>query len=278
MPRKDPHATDQGFLIDKSDQAVSNYIIDQATDHHLYLNNYELNAILLFLEGWSQITYNKYLCRYGSYFKFGKYGCVLPSTFNLLSKRYGSGSITGKIAYYSFTNKKLKQYIPTVKYVNVIGSFNLDQNQAVDGKGIFTDFTNRVLYLLFYQHVNSSIVLPELKNQNKTAYYATVSLPDLKSVDKDFIKDIYHKYWSKIEDAGIKSVREYRSSIDDRFPIELYSTKDGKEIYEQFSNLILKSGTISDTDKNNLIELIRKVYDIGKSVGKDKKIDLWAGK
>lgn len=274
MPRKNPHATDQGFLIDGSDQAVSNFIIRQATDHHLYLSNYELNAILLFLEGWSQIEYNKYLCRYGSYFKFGEYGCILPSTFNLFSKRYGSGSITGKIAYYSFTNKKLKQYIPSIKYVNVIGSFNLNQNQAVNGQDIFTDFKNRVLYLLFYQHVNSQSVLPEIKNQKKTAYYSTVSLPDLETVDKDFIKDIYRKYWSKIEDTGIKAVREYRGSIDNDFPIDLYNTKDGKQIYEQLNDLIDQSEKMNDKDKKSLVELIRKVFEIGVQVGKDGKIDL----
>ena len=61
-------------LIKTTDIAVANYILEQAKNWSVKLDNFELSADFAMLEGWSLDKYNKHLCNYcnaGLYFEAG---------------------------------------------------------------------------------------------------------------------------------------------------------------------------------------------------------------
>lgn len=240
-------------LIDTTETAVANYIINRSLDFHIDLTNLELGSIMAVLEGKSLSEHNKSLCHYNNYFKYGTmYQIILPDIYAKF-RDCGSEPITFPYEHVISIKPEIKTFIPSIKYQNA------------DGK-ILNEFFNNVLWCLFYHRITGEVVMPTLKKAGLKADSSYID--EMPHIEENALIYMYEHNWSMIQDAGMRLMQIYLSDVHSGFPPEIINDSDGQDLIESFRKYY---ATVDDTPAGDsyskLIALLNKSYNLGK----DKK-------
>ena len=236
-------------LINASDIAIANYIIDKGKKFSIDIDNFELNAIFAMLEGWSLTKYKKHLCRYKSnlYFEVGemwqyKNPSILAINVASAFSDYNCNKIDMYYVQYRKQNGELKKYVQHV-------------TKKERAEEYFIDFDNQVTHLLFYYNLANNIFIPEIQELG-----ATRSTQELDVNIEQIIKDSYDKYYSDIVKQSKKTEFSYAQAVSAGFSATLFnkmmSTKAGRAI------LASAEKVSKDSDKYaKVLNIVEQTYN-----------------
>lgn len=248
MSRKD--LLMQEVLINTTETAVANYIINRALDFHIDLTNLELGSIMAVLEGKSLSEHNKSLCHYDTYFKYGTmYQIILPNIYAKF-RDCGSEPITFPYEHIISIKPEIKSSIPSIKY------------KDADEK-ILNEFFNNVLWCLFYHRITGEVVMPTLKKAGLKADSSYID--EMPHVKENTLVYMYEHNWSMIQETGSKLAQSYKSDVQSGFPPEIINESDGQDLIESFRQYY---STVDDTPTGTVygkfITLFNQAYQLGK--------------
>lgn len=236
-------------LINASDIAIANYIIDKGKKFSIDIDSFELNAIFAMLEGWSLNEYKKHLCRYepNLYFEVGemwqyKNPSILAINVASTFSGYHCNKIDMHYVQYRKQNGELKKYVQHVT----------KKEQAEE---YFIDFDNQVTHLLFYYNLANNIFIPEIQELG-----AIRSTQELDANIEQIIKDSYDKYYTDIVKQSKETEFSYAQAVSAGFSATLFnqmmSTKAGRAI-------LASAEKISDDSKKyaEVLNIIEQTYN-----------------
>lgn len=229
-------------LFNATELDVANYIIKRAHGLHKNVENLKLNAIMAFLEGYSQAKYGKSMCQYHQYFKYGTmYTVILPTVYDVF-RDYGASPISD---YYQ--NLELK---PAFKVDTPMLHF--------EGADSDADFAREVDYALCYQLLVPDIFMPSLKKINLKSSTSVIS--KMPNITATILKAIFIKFHVAVDETGKRLIEQYADPANNGFPTEIVTADGGHD-------LIVKVNQLAGDKKlmrEKLIEIIKQAYKLGK--------------
>lgn len=229
-------------LLNATELDVANYIIKRAHELHKNVENLKLNAIMAFLEGYSQAKYGKSMCQYDQYFKYGTmYTVILPTVYEVF-RDYGASPISD---YYQ--NIELKS---TFKVDTPMLHFeNTDSN---------IDFAREIDYALCYQLLVPDIFMPSLKKIDLKSSTSVIS--KMPNITAAILKAIFIKFHATVEKTGKYLMKQYADPVNNGFPTEIVTADGGHD-------LIVKVNQLAGDKKpmrEMLIKIVKQAYKLGK--------------
>lgn len=246
-------------LIKATDIAVANYILDQAKNWNVKLDNFELSADFAMLEGWSLDKYNKHLCNYGNtdlYFEAGdlwKYRdtSILETNVAATFAGYNCNPITEPYVEYRKHGLELKPYIQHISKKEQL-------------KDHFPEFKNQVIHLLFYRHVADHIFIPMIK-QLKVDHSTQDIDSEIESVIRDAYKDNYKKIvaYSKQLELQFSRVTDGTTFDPEQFQ-EVFNNETGQEIATEINDILEAKESSNKFKYIKMLDIVKMAYNLGK--------------
>lgn len=230
-------------LFNATELAVANYIIKRAHELHKNVENLKLNAIMAFLEGYSQAKYGKPMCQYNQYFKYGTmYTVILPTVYDVF-RDYGASPISDYYQNIELKSAFIKVDTPMLHF---------------EGTDSNIDFAREIDYALCYQLLVPDIFMPSLKKINLKSSASLIS--KMPNITAAILKAIFIKFHATVEETGKRLMEQYTDPANNGFPTEI-ATADGGH------DLIVKVNQLAGNKKSMremLIEIVKQAYKLGK--------------
>lgn len=246
-------------LINATDVAVVNYIIEKAQAWNVKIDNFELNADFAMLEGWSLYKYGKHLCDYGDtglYFEAGdlwKYKDASILEVNVASTfaGYNCNPITEPHVEYR------KHGLDLIPYIQRI-------SKKEQSKDHFPEFRNQVIHLLFYCHVADHIFIPMIKKLQTDR-----SMNDIDSEIESVIRNAYKDNYKKIVAYSKELELQFSRAVDgttfepEQFQ-EIFNNETGQEIATEMNDILEAKDSSNEFKYIKMLDMVKMAYNLGK--------------